>query len=124
MHGGLFAAVEVIVLARIAAARMAYINVLWNWHEAEPAHCGGDCFSAEMINAAMNGRTLLEHQGDPPTQLTLVDAAALEVVWKFAVEYARTSGDGPDCNCTPCQAARVVGVAVKPSKDPSLSGDA
>lgn len=32
----------------------------------------------------------------------------LMAAWQFTVEYARTSGDSPVCDCVPCLAARAI----------------
>ena len=36
------------------------------------------------------------------------DDMNLDAVWQFAVDFARTSGDSPDCRCVNCRAHRAV----------------
>jgi hypothetical protein len=42
---------------RAECAEAAYRQTLQWWHEADPDHCGGECFRESSIRAALTGPT-------------------------------------------------------------------
>jgi len=66
---------------------------------------------ASLIRYHLQGRDMDDedraHLAALADHLDAVDDRAA-AVWRFAREFARTSGDSPSCECTNCRAYRAV----------------
>lgn len=50
-------------------ARTSYLAALYAWHEADPDHCGGECFRDEVVDAALGIKSKPARPAHPATMI-------------------------------------------------------
>lgn len=65
-------------------------------------------FRGEAQGAAYWNVPKTEFDPDKVKRAVVAEDDPTAVVWEFARQFARTSGDSPDCQCVSCRAYRAV----------------